>query len=114
MKKYIRTPHTIFEVIEETDIIYRVKAKKDSNKTYSKSKCNTVVIKAADSLDKLCDELIYVSGKDKKVIHLENFNKRDLKFFDAIYGAIWVQIPGGAFKLESVTQVTSEGGMELL
>ena len=50
---FIRTKDNIFEVVEETDLVYRVKAKTIPNKVYSKSKCQTEVIKNGNEITEL-------------------------------------------------------------
>ena len=54
MSYFIRTPHTIFEVVSENDRVYFVKAKNKKN-VYSKSKCQTQVLAQADTIEELCD-----------------------------------------------------------
>jgi len=58
MSYFIRTPHTIFEVVGENDRVYFVKAKGNPNNTYSKSKCQAQVLAAADTIEELCDGYI--------------------------------------------------------
>ena len=60
MAKFIRTKDTIFEVVDETPIVYKVRAKGNPSNIYSKSKCQTTVIDYADSVLPLCDELVAV------------------------------------------------------
>ena len=63
--KYIRTEHNIFEVINETDIVYRViGASREKNNVYSKSKCNTNVIKSSDHIEDLLDGFVVENTND--------------------------------------------------
>lgn len=62
--KYIRTEHNIFEVINETELVYRViGASREKNNIYSKSKCSTNVIKSSDTIEDLLDGFI-IENKD--------------------------------------------------
>lgn len=66
--KYIRTPFTIFEVVEETDVVYRVRAKWTPTHLYSKSKCQTDVIKQADTIEEVCDYEMHYDNNGEFVI----------------------------------------------
>ena len=55
--KYIKTDTNIFELVEETEMVYIVKAKKLKT-TYSKSKIQTNVLGTSDSLEDLCDVFV--------------------------------------------------------
>ena len=59
--KFIRTKTNIFEVVDENDLVYRVKAKGNPNNIYSKSKCQTSVIKQGFTVEELCDKFIVVN-----------------------------------------------------
>ena len=86
--KYIRTKWTIFEVVEENDVVYKVKAKGKPNHIYSKSKCQTDVIKEADTIEELCDEFVCLENK-MMFIHLETITSScNLKHL-TVFGAIW-------------------------
>lgn len=62
--KYIKTAHNIFEVIDETELVYKViGASRERNNIYSKSKCSTNVIKSSDSIEDLLEGFI-VENKD--------------------------------------------------
>ena len=58
--KYIRTKHTIFEVVDENENVYYVRAKSDRESVYAKSKRNTDIITEGNSIEELCDEFIGV------------------------------------------------------
>lgn len=62
--KFLRTEDTVFEVVEETELVYRVKAKGNPHNIYSKSKKNTTVIKIGDTITDVCDEFI-IKYKDE-------------------------------------------------
>lgn len=64
MSFFIKTEHNIFEVVEETNLIYRVKAKGNPHNIYSKSKCQNNVIARADTIEELCDGFIGVHDKE--------------------------------------------------
>ena len=57
--KYIRTKDTIYQVVDENNLVYRVKGKRDPATTYSKSKKNTEIISGGDTIEELCDEFIF-------------------------------------------------------
>ena len=61
---YIRTKDTIYEVLEEDDVCYTVRAKHDQNKIYKKSKIQTRVISQSDLLSGLVNR--YIITKDKR------------------------------------------------
>ena len=106
---YIRTKDTIFEVVGETDIIYRVKAKGNPDNIYSKSKCNTEVIKQADTIEELCDE--FVCGKIHLLLKLYEVKSEDFKedVKDIVYGAKWTNKG-----LIYVAKMNKKGELELL
>lgn len=66
--RYIRTPFTIFEVIDETAAVYHVKAKGNPYNIYSKSKCQTEVVKSADTIEELCDYEMHYDNNGEFVI----------------------------------------------
>lgn len=113
--KYIRTKDTIFEIIGETDIIYKVKAKGDPNNTYSKSKCQTHVIKSGDTIKELCDEFVVIGYKikdpfifSKEGISIDEFWKHSPSD-TIVYGAIWTNKG-----LKYVSKMNEKGELELL
>ena len=104
--KYIRTPLGIWEVIEETDTIYCVRAKGNPNHIYNKSKCQTNVIKSADTIEELCDEFVfeetYPSGLKRHII------TEDV-CVGTQFGAIWTDKG-----LIYVAKMNDKGELELL
>lgn len=63
--KYIKTAHNIFEVIDETELVYKViGASRERNNVYSKSKCSINVIKSSDSIEDLLDGFIVENEND--------------------------------------------------
>lgn len=129
--KYIRTKHNIFEVIEETDLVYRViAASRERNNIYSKSKCNTEVVKQANTIEELCDEFMIKFNDEENHIELHKQMKKDdlgWEFNDMhniprrhispwylnnpfeIYGAIWTDKG-----LIYVAKMNDKGELELL
>ena len=112
--KYIRTKWSIFEVVEETDLVYRVKAKWTPTHIYSKSKCQTEVIKQADTIEELCDEFVYVK-RDINTIFCDlpkaekKLYKSKKSYWEIIYGAIWTDKG-----LIYVAKMNEKGELELL
>jgi hypothetical protein len=112
--RYIRTKDTIFEVVEETDAVYRVKAKGNPHNIYSKSKCQTEVIKFADTVEELCDEFIGISNLTNTGyvitarLAIKKLNER-ITFSGGIYGAIWTDKG-----LIYVAKMNDKGELELL
>lgn len=115
--KYIRTKDTIFKVVEETDIIYKVVAKSKKN-TYSKSKCQTEVIKQANTIEELCDSEVIVWNDStpstwNKFLTKQEFERLYSSFqrkkIIAVYGAIWTDKG-----LIYVAKMNDKGELELL
>ena len=107
---YIRTKDTIYKVVEENDLVYRVIAKKDKSKVYSKSKITTDIIGKSDTLEELCDEFVDIYNYGKPSISLlndvyafESYKARD------VYGAIWTDKG-----LIYVAKFNNKGVLELL
>lgn len=116
MSKFIRTKDTIFEVVEETDIVYRVKAKRNPNNIYAKSKCQTIVLKEANKLKDLCDTFVFYF-KSNSCLLVDNY-ERALEILKANYedkgdfvfrGAIWT-----SKGLIYVAKMNDKGKLELL
>ena len=105
--KYIRTKDTIFEVVGENEKVLTVKAKGNPQNTYSKSKCQTEVIKQDDTIEELCDEFIGIY----KGRHIKSLSKDlwILKDCEVIYGAIWTDKG-----LIYVAKMNEKGELELL
>ena len=111
--KYIRTKDTIFEVVGENEKVLIVKAKGNPQNTYSKSKCQTDVIKSADTIEELCDEFVikaYISSYPQiyhsvNLKELNEFREKDT----IIYGAIWTDKG-----LIYVAKMNDKGELELL
>lgn len=117
--KYIRTKHNIFEVIEETDLVYRViGASRKRNNIYSKSKCNTEAVKSADTIEELIDEKIIIDANKKHIIvktELEEiWWKQHDKDFVKCYAAIWIEGDNNEPILKSIAKVNNEGKLELI
>ena len=91
--KYIRTKDTIFEVVEETDLVYRVKAKGNPNNIYSKSKINTMVVASDDHLYNLCDRFVIASHNSTYYEITDDLEYAeyfvDCEYETKIYGAIF-------------------------
>lgn len=107
--KYIRTKDTIFKVVEETDIIYKVVAKNKKN-IYSKSKCQTYVLESADTIEELCDEFVCERPSGETYILDKPFNlKAQQKYIGEIFGTIWTNKG-----LIYVAKMNDNGELELL
>lgn len=114
--KYIRTKDTIFEVVKDQEKVYIVKAKNNPANYYSKSKCQTDVINQADTIEKLCDQFVFVDDfylHEHRVCHsfenaiaLSKKHNVDIKTFR---GAIWTNKG-----LIYVAKINDKGEMELL
>ena len=115
--KFIRTDKNIFEVIDENAKVYYVKAKKDSNKVYSKSKNQTLVFKSSNYIDELCDLFVCETNTTKGVIRETNKHPQfDSKYPESeyylgtkIYGGIWT-----TEGLKYVAQMNEKGEFDLL
>lgn len=113
--KYIRTKDWdgIWEVVEETDLVYRVKARGEPHHVYSKSKCQTQVIAQSDTIEELCDEFVFI---DIGVFRTNRYIYKSLReaeskdfLYDKCYGAIWTEKG-----LIYVAKMNDKGEMELL
>ena len=111
--KYIRTKHTIFEVVGENEKVYYVRAKSDPTSIYSKSKCQTDIVEKGEIIEELCDEFVVVAtDRDKPFLYTlkEPINS---PIFDnkeeTVYGAIWTN--NG---LKYVAKLNNKGELELL
>lgn len=118
--KYIRTKHTIFEVVDENEKVYYVRAKSDPTSIYSKSKCQTDIVKEGETIEELCDEFVVVVGKATKGYIVFNqclnsfekvvsLNQKAKQEETLIYGAIWTH--NG---LKYVAKLNDKGELKLL
>jgi hypothetical protein len=111
--RYIRTKDTIFEVVEETDTIYRVKAKGNPHNIYSKSKCQTEVVRFADTIEELLDERVIIDALGYHIIVKTDLEEIYWKQHDVecvkCYGAIWTDKG-----LIYVAKMNDKGELELL
>lgn len=125
--KYIRTKNnriidTTKYYIENSNLF-----KNGAYQEYKKELENA--IKQADTIEELCDEFVVYDfknlGKDMGhyIFNLESavrmFEVQQLypkKYRDkcSICGAIWVQLPNGAWRLEPVAKMNSDGEFELI
>ena len=117
--KYIRTKTNIFEVVEETELVYKViGASRDRNNVYSKSKCQTEVIDSGDTIEELCDEFVigncyhfdkpFIFPKEKSsnpLLEIYTHYDNDV----ICYGAIWTE-----WGLKYVAKMNEDGEMKLL
>lgn len=79
-------------------------------------------VKFADTIEELCDEFVLVASyrfrRPKTATELEKELYEMINFYtdkdDKIYGAIWVQLPNGAWRLEPVAKVNNKGELELI
>lgn len=110
--KYIRTRTNIFEVVEETEIVYKViGASRNRNNVYSKSKCQTEVINSGDTIEELIDKyVIYLPSKNIYDVSGVNYLKRlEFDFGEVCYGAIWTE-----WGLKYVAKMNEKGELELI
>lgn len=90
--KYLKTKDTIFEVLEETDIIYKVRAKGNPDHSYSKSKSQTNVIALGETIEELCDKFIFVAPDGYKgFAYPSRLHTKGFYEDCTIYGAIWTK-----------------------
>ena len=114
--KYGRTLNTIFEIVDETELVYHVKAKGNPHNIYSKSKCQGEIIKIADTIQDLCDEFVvfYKNGiitfatYDAIIDDIHTFDEIK-EIVDKIYGAIFTDKG-----LIYVVRMNDKGELELL
>ena len=102
--KYIRTEETIFEVVDENDLIYKVVAKNKKN-TYSKSKCQTNVVSQAETIEELFDEFIVNDSKPHILRDIFLSGGRMAGKTPQTFGAIWIVGKFGEPILKSVAKM---------
>ena len=86
--KYIKTEQNIFEVIDETELVYKViGASRDIHNIYSKSKCSTNVIQSSDFIEDLLDGFVVENIKDKTwfFMDISEFKNQKTYLVDYIY-----------------------------
>ena len=118
--KYIRTKDGIYELEKYKEKYHYFKVNGSVYKIQKINEC-----KQADTIKELCDECVIISkyAKKPKIMsfyeaeYFINNYVNKIKSADpiiAIYGAIWVQLPNGAWRLEPVAKTNDKGEMELL
>ena len=114
--KYIRTKDTIFKVVDETDLVYRVKAKGNPHHIYSKSKISIYNVVEGNTIEELCDEFVFLSEKNTYIDMTHRFCDIPFMIRDYddiknpnIYGAIWTDTG-----LKYVAKMNEKGELELL
>ena len=114
MSRYMRTKDTIYEIVDENELVYIVVAKNKKN-TYSKSKRTTEILRVANTIEELISRYIVVSGKTKTVVSKYKFNK-ELKHKlvnQTVFAAIWTSGEHNEPLLKSVA-ILNHGELELL
>ena len=122
MSYYIRTKSSIFEVVDENDLVFRVRAKRSPINIYSKSKCQTLVIKKSDCILDLFNRYIITKNmKSYKVCTKHQFESMSKKQVEKrldngfkIYGCIWTAGEYGEPILKPVAILDKEMGLILL
>ena len=115
--KYIRTKDGRIAEIKENMI---VKVCDDATRLVYKKEpyiCvlngNDDILKQADTIEKLCDVVVYVKdGYENNIETIKDFQKRNRKLFDKdliVYGAIWTDKG-----LIYVAKMNENGELELL
>ena len=110
--KYIRTKDGIYTLIENG----LCQTPKDVQNALI-----TGDYKQADTIEELCDKWIIVENGIPHVLAYEcdlldkiNNNKR-IGITDSVgYGAIWIKLPNGAYRLEPVAKLNDEGKLKLV
>ena len=110
--KYIRTKHTIFEVVDENEKVYLVCAKSDPTSIYSKSKCQTDIIKEGETIEELCDLFVVYEDLHRWEIKVSFAQMKKEYPYDEHYnmfGAIWTDKG-----LIYVAKMNEKGELELI
>lgn len=106
---YLRTKDTVYQVVDQNNLVYRVKGKKDPLNIYSKSKKNTEIIASSDTIEELCDAYVVIRQGQKPLV-LQNNATYSVSFNNTtIYGAIWTDKG-----LIYVAKMNEKGTLELL
>ena len=118
---------SVFEVVEEDNTTYRVKARGNPHHIYGKSKSWTEVVAKADTIDKLCDEFVFedsdghylcdfceqtdidVGSKFGELKYWFNHSKEQQYKTRNCYGAIWTDKG-----LIYVAKMNEKGELELI
>lgn len=125
--KYIRTKDGIYDTTKYGKIVetqYTIKLVPKGYEHYKPAwtKMNKQdIINQADTIKELIDEYVILSKSCKEVKKsLEGFNEtidfilQVLEEPYDIYGAIWIKLPNGAYRLEPVAKINGKGELELL
>lgn len=117
--KYFRTKETIYEVVEEKELVIIVKAKNGKG-TYAKSKSQIDMKQYSDNLYRLINKFIVAYKNGKSVVSKYMFKKHKTKYLKKmnmggkIYGAIWVETNGIPMLKSVAIMVNDKGELELL
>ena len=114
--KYIRTKVRIYEIVDENERVYKIKAKSIPDLVYSKSKSQCDGAAIGDTIEKLCDQFVFIDDfylHEHRVCHsfenaiaLSKKHNVDIKTFR---GAIWTDKG-----LIYVAKMNEKGELELL
>ena len=99
--KYIRTK----DGIKECEYLFECCALTKDNIEIQRQD----IINQADAIEELCDEFVYCKDKKRKAFSPMTFTKKDISFYDDIYGAIWTDKG-----LIYVAKMNEKGELELL
>ena len=117
--KYFRTKETIYEVVEEKELVIIVKAKNGKG-TYAKSKSQIDMKQYSDNLYRLINKFIVAYKNGKSVVSKYMFKKHRAKYLKKmnmggkIYGAIWVENNGIPMLKSVAIMVNDKGELELI
>ena len=102
-KKYIRTETNIFEVVDENDLVYKVRAKRNPNNIYSKSKKSSDILFEGVTVGECLDEYVVDDG-----ISLATFHnlKLAINTTGKLYGVI--NMKGGSKWIATYDKETKE------
>ena len=115
--RYAKMEDTIWEVVEETELVFRVKARGDGH-IYSKSKRNVGRYRLAEEISDLVNRYVTISPRNGYKIYTRGqFEKlrlaeveKKLKLGFRIFGAVWTK--SGLKYVATISNV--ERGLELL
>ena len=93
MKKYLRTKHNVFEIVEETEKFYRIAAKGNPHNSYVKYKNLPEIMRVEDSIEKACDYFI-TKFKESDILCIDDMGT----IFSSLERGGLLLPPGSSFK----------------
>ena len=116
MSKYIRTKDGIFEIEKIEKYFLDESQKLFINNTMRIAFKENEVLKQADTIEKLCDCLMFVDNDEEKDFLITGVNEININYSkkETCYGCIKVELPNGAIRIEPVAKFNEKWSFELI